>query len=54
MDVAAIKRHMTQQHPEWVSTFSTVVSYLTPFRRTIVLSQVNKHTHWRTVHHFTS
>eukprot|EP00439_Symbiodinium_sp_Y106_P045088 s3243_g5.t1 len=55
MDVAAIKRHMTQQHQEWVAMFSTVVSHLTPFRRTIVFpcrygsqSQVNKHTHWRT------
>ena len=55
MDVAAVKRHMTQQHAEWVTAFSTVVSHLTPFQRTIVFpcrycgqTQVNKHTHWRT------
>ena len=46
---------MTQQHKERVDMFSSVVSHLTPFRRTIVFpcrycgqSQVNKRTHWRT------
>ena len=36
MDTAAIKRHMTQQHPEWVAKFSRVVQALTTFRRTVV------------------
>ena len=55
MDTAAIKRHMTLQHPVWVQKFSRVVQLLTAFRRTMVFpcrycsqTQVNKHTHWRT------
>ena len=36
MDTAAINRHMTQQHPEWVAKFSRVVQALTTFRRTVV------------------
>ena len=55
MDTAAIKRHMTLQHPVWVQRFSRVVQLLTAFRRTMVFpcrycsqTQVNKHTHWRT------
>ena len=55
MDTAAIKRHMTLQHPVWLEQFSRVVQLLTAFRRTMVFpcrycsqTQVNKHTHWRT------
>ena len=53
MDTAAIKRHMMQQHAEWVEAFFTVVSHLTPLRsRTMVFpcrycgqTQVNKLKH---------
>ena len=54
MDQAAIKRHMTQQHDEWVQQFANLMPHMTPFRRHMVLPcrychlhSVNKHTHWR-------
>ena len=54
MDQAAIKRHMTQQHDEWVQHFANLMPHMTPFRRHMVLpcrychlQSVNKHTHWR-------
>ena len=54
MDQAAIKRHMTQQHAEWVQNFANLMPHLTPFRRHMVIpcrychsQAVNKHTHWR-------
>ena len=36
MDQAAIKRHMTQQHDEWVQNFGSVMPHLAPFRRHMV------------------
>ena len=54
MDQAAIKRHMTQQHDEWVQHFAHLMPHMTPFRRHMVLpcrychlQSVNRHTHWR-------
>ena len=37
MDQAAIKRHMTQQHDEWVQRFAHLMPHMTPFRRHVVL-----------------
>ena len=54
MDQAAIKRHMTQQHDDWVKHFAYLMPHMTPFRRHMVLpcrychlQSVNRHTHWR-------
>ena len=54
MDQAAIKRHMTQQHDDWVKRFANLMPHMTPFRRHMVLpcrychlQSVNRHTHWR-------